>query len=377
MADIRVAVRPVGVERALPGEAAVEVTLTNSGTDPAPIDLSLAHIPSLALEVRDAAGRPVLLPAPQVPRSRDDRAQVTLAPGQSHQFRLPIPFDAHRPAGAYQVRYRHRTPATSQVSRTVAPAEVAMSDWTTVTLADRADLRGLSAPLQTIRPEVTIGWFDRLWRCLLCLIWIFRKRRCDKVASVEVDRAITETITNDPRGDGTYGWNARFLLSLDQPNCRVTVTVRIRVTGAITAAQKTAWKNAIEAKWSNTFKLCCREGCCRGCCANGYAIVCDVQFVATGEHQVVAAGADTLDMGNWGAADTVDITHEFGHMLGNKDEYFTVDGINYGPGRQPGGNVMNNPANQPVAKHFDLIRQEAELLIGGVNCTVKGAAEAC
>src|SRR4026207_2486770 len=96
MADVRVAVRPVAVERALPGEAAVEVTLTNSGPDPAPIDLSLARIPSLALEVRDAAGRPVLLPAPQVPRSRDDRAQVTLAPGQSHQFRPPTTVRAPR-----------------------------------------------------------------------------------------------------------------------------------------------------------------------------------------------------------------------------------------------------------------------------------------
>ena len=27
---------------------------------------------------------------------------------------------------------------------------------------------------------------------------------------------------------------------------------------------------------------------------------------------------------------------------------FTVDGVDYGPGRQPGGNIMNSPANPPV-----------------------------
>ena len=39
-------------------------------------------------------------------------------------------------------------------------------------------------------------------------------------------------------------------------------------------------------------------------------------------------------------------------MLGNKEEYFTVDGVDYGPGRQPGGNIMNSPANPPVECRF-------------------------
>ena len=83
-------------------------------------------------------------------------------------------------------------------------------------------------------------------------------------------------------------------------------------------------------------------------------------------------------MRNWSAADTVDVTHEFGHMLGNMDEYFTVNGTDFGPGRQAGGNIMNNPANTPIARHFDLIKEEAQNLIGaGTTCTVKGVAESC
>jgi hypothetical protein len=167
-------------------------------------------------------------------------------------------------------------------------------------------------------------------------------------------------------------------LTLDQPNCRVTVTVRLRLAGAITPAQRTAWETAIETKWSNTFKLCCTEDCCATCCAAGYTIVCDVQFVAAGEHHVVNVGPATTNMTNWSAADTIDVTHEFGHMLGNKEEYFTVDGTDFGAPRQPGGNVMNNPANGAVARHFDLIRTEAQALIGaGTTCTVKGVGEAC
>lgn len=102
-----------------------------------------------------------------------------------------------------------------------------------------------------------------------------------------------------------------------------------------------------------------------------------MQFVGNNEHQVVNAGASTPNMGNWGTGDTVDITHEFGHMLGAKDEYFTVDGVNYGAWRQANGNVMNNPANTPVPKHFYIIKEEAEKLIRSTNCTVVPINQAC
>lgn len=381
--NIKVTLQTVAPEGAGPGEIAVEVTLTNTGTAPETLDLSNAHIPSLALEIRDSAGNPVHMPPPPVPKAEDARS-ATLAPGQSHRIRLPVPFDA-RHGGQYQVRFRHRKPVarreglTTEAFATAVSSDALTSEWAPVAVRGTAAFRAATEALRVDQIVTPVVWSSRLACLLRCMRALFVKRLCNKVASTEVDSTVTEVMTNDPRGDNTYVWNSRFLLSLDQPKCRITVTVRIRLTGnAITAGQRTAWKNAIEAKWSNTFKLCCLEGCCRGCCSGGYTIAVDVQFVASSEHQVVAVGPSTLNMGNWSATDTVDVTHEFGHMLGNPDEYFTVNGTDYGPGRQANGNIMNNPANTPIARHFDLIKTQAQTLIGaGVTCTVKSVTENC
>jgi hypothetical protein len=152
----------------------------------------------------------------------------------------------------------------------------------------------------------------------------------------------------------------------------VTATVRVRLTGPITPAQQAAWETAIENAWSSRFKLCCR--CC--CCDNGYTIVADVQFVAAGEHQVVNVGTTTTNMGNWGAADTVDVRHEFGHMLGALDEYFTVNGVDHDGARRPGGNIMNNPANSPAAHHFDVARAGVEGLLAS-GCSTREVGDPC
>lgn len=58
----------------------------------------------------------------------------------------------------------------------------------------------------------------------------------------------------------------------------------------------------------------------------------------------------------WGYFDTEDITHEFGHMLGNKEEYCTIDGIAYGEGGQTGKGIMNNSSENPNKNHFERIR---------------------
>jgi hypothetical protein len=148
--------------------------------------------------------------------------------------------------------------------------------------------------------------------------------------------------------------------------------VRVRLSGAITDAQRTAWETAIENAWSNRFKLCCR--CC--CCRDGYTIVGDIQFVTSGEHQVVNVGASTTNMGNWGANDTVDVGHEFGHMLGALDEYFTVNGVDYDGARRADGTIMNNPANNPAAHHYDLIRAGVQQLLG-TACTTRPVGQSC
>ena len=96
----------------------------------------------------------------------------------------------------------------------------------------------------------------------------------------------------------------------------------------------------------------------------------DIQFVNSGEHHVVNVGANTTNMSNWGAGDTTGISHEVGHMLGNFDEYYTVNGTAFGAPGSGSGNVMNNPLNPPVWQHFDLVNRAVEELLGRTCRTI-------
>jgi hypothetical protein len=186
-----------------------------------------------------------------------------------------------------------------------------------------------------------------------------------------VDRPIQEVISNAPPPDsswnGTYTWHSKFDVVVTRNPCQIKVILKIKLTGTITDQQKAAWKSAIETKWNNKVTLYCSDSKCVEACPDGYPVVIDLEYVTTGEHQVVQASPSTSNMKLWGVNDTVDITHEFGHMLGNPEEYFTTNGVNYVVTvngvtyryRSPNGNIMNNPANDPIARHYDIIRQEA------------------
>jgi hypothetical protein len=131
----------------------------------------------------------------------------------------------------------------------------------------------------------------------------------------------------------------------------------------------------------------CVDTTCPAACPSGYAVLIDLEFVDAGEHYVVTAqpaGATsggiggpsgTTSMTGWGVTDLVDITHEFGHMLGNTDEYFTTNGVDFSYGgavlgfRDPNGGIMNNPANDPLPRNYYLIEQQAAALMGSaVTC---------
>jgi hypothetical protein len=202
---------------------------------------------------------------------------------------------------------------------------------------------------------------------------------CNTVASREVAQSMTEVITEatDPAWNGTYGWTSKFKVTVDQPNSRITVLTRIKMIGA-TEAQQAAWAGAIEQKWGNAYKLCCQGGGGQPCCINGYTIVYDLQWVTSNEHYVVYGAPSTTNMLNWGLNDLVDTTHEVGHMLGSKEEYYTIDGVPWGAPRVATGSIMNNPANFPFPRHYDLIAAQALLLLkGGITGTVKAVADPC
>jgi len=73
----------------------------------------------------------------------------------------------------------------------------------------------------------------------------------------------------------------------------------------------------------------------------------------------------TIDAVRWGANDSGPggpICHEVGHFLGCPDEYYTIeyDGKrkNWGNGYQPNAGVMNNPDDNPLARHYRKMGQE-------------------
>jgi hypothetical protein len=210
----------------------------------------------------------------------------------------------------------------------------------------------------------------------------------------DVDQQISETISHAParfsQWNGTFSWRSKWRLRLDLRAEIGQLEVVVRLKSDASAATKTAWENAITAKWGNKFAFCIlRQPPVQ--IAPGvvdrfeemYPIRIVIAWVddASDAHYVIranAAGATeggragaggTTSMTGWGTADTQDITHEFGHILGCPEEYFTTNGVDYATGggagfRDPTGGVMNNPAGAALARNFDVIRQEAATLRG-------------
>ncbi len=208
----------------------------------------------------------------------------------------------------------------------------------------------------------------------------------------DVDQSVSETISNAPAAyaawNGTFGWKSRFSLFVDR--AAHTLSVIVRINSSATAAQKSSWESAIESKWSNRFTLVV-AGAAPTDPVERYPITVDLQWsnaanahynVAPNNPGATASGraglGGTISMTGWGTSDTVDITHEFGHMLGNPEEYFTTNGVDYTGGgtrtgfRDTGGGVMNNPGEAPAPRHFNLIRQQAAATLGvpEARCTV-------
>lgn len=210
----------------------------------------------------------------------------------------------------------------------------------------------------------------------------------------DVDRVITETISHAPvnlsQWNKTFHWHSKWRLRLDLRAEVGKLEVVVRLNSSATTAVKTAWENAILAKWSGKFAFCVKRRTpivIRPGVVDQYEEMYPIYIVIAwvddprDAHYVVRAQAPgateegrsgvggTTGMTGWGSADTQDITHEFGHMLGCPEEYFTTNGVDYAAGgargyRDPGAAVMNNPAGPALARNFNVIREEAAALRG-------------
>ncbi|MCK7473674.1 MAG: hypothetical protein MZV49_09375 [Rhodopseudomonas palustris] len=81
------------------------------------------------------------------------------------------------------------------------------------------------------------------------------------------------------------------------------------------------WEPAIERAWSSQFPLVRSDG---SCTYERYTMLCDVRWVASGEHHAVdvRAGSGRAGMTHWFVNDPGGTAaHEAGHMFGNVDEY--------------------------------------------------------
>ena len=97
--------------------------LANESNVPTEIRPALVESPSLALEITDAAGEPLLIPPPPVPGGALE--SVRLAPGEEYRAHLVAFLPAWSEPGTYRARVRYR-----------ADGEPVLSEWVEFELLD-------------------------------------------------------------------------------------------------------------------------------------------------------------------------------------------------------------------------------------------------
>ncbi len=128
-----------------------------------------------------------------------------------------------------------------------------------------------------------------------------------------------------------YGWGFQYTRTFDGSNVEIDVELKFdwRLTSLTPAQQLTqmaAWESNIEGWWNNRYSIVKDE-------LYWFGIVFDVTFGGYDDGQggkefdqqvVVRPGNGRADMGNWYLSDAAQTNaHEFGHMLGLFDEYWS------------------------------------------------------
>jgi hypothetical protein len=160
------------------------------------------------------------------------------------------------------------------------------------------------------------------------------RARLEAMARQELSFSVSECI---------FGWTAAFEQTWTHIRVRIRLNPDAGITNATMNNLRTTWENGIENTWSNVWG-----------CGHAGEITCrltfEVQWVTSNEHHAVRVrtGPERSNMSTWDTEDTGAIAgHEFGHMLGNPDEYTDTDC----PDRNPvnTGTIMdNNSANIPA-----------------------------
>lgn len=172
-------------------------------------------------------------------------------------------------------------------------------------------------------------------------------------AHVDVHEVYTEYMTSDV-ADHSGAMTGIAGFTLDVSDTEVRVSVRVAIPGAADWALS-RWERSIEKKWNGVAKF--------EIAGRRLPVVADVQWVTPGtteQHSVELVEGRTADEGHWCECDPVGVTHEFGHMLGNKDEYFTVDGVDYTHGH----GVMHDSTQKVEKRHYEFVRAQVQKALG-------------
>src|SRR5262245_18184024 len=240
-------------ERFAPGEAAVTVTVVNNGDRPTLFHEHRAQHASLVLQVEDPSGRRVLPPPPSPPREQDLAPPRPLAPGESVTLRYVGFLDTYATGGRYRVRWF--SPHDDLGGTRESPLA---SDWITIDVAHRE----IDLELRPSFWDLLFRPITMIWRWVISLIHRIWVLLCRSVQDKEVDHFLSETITDGypTSWNGTYSWNARFHVRLDQPQQKIFVTIRIRPVNVATTAAA-PWITTVQNSWTNRFKDCSTIGC--------------------------------------------------------------------------------------------------------------------
>ena len=188
------------------------------------------------------------------------------------------------------------------------------------------------------------GWISttlcRAWAWIsttVCMLWVFVSTTICRLWVLVLDltclfrcwfqRLKAPREFSESKSECIYGWTSAYESVFDPRECALRITVRIRlvpdadVSATDLANAIAVWEPAVETAWTGQFPLVLRDGRC-GC--KMVSVNVNVNFVASGEHHVVAvhAGSGRADMGNFYVTNSGGtVAHEVGHMMGNVDEY--------------------------------------------------------
>jgi len=173
--------------------------------------------------------------------------------------------------------------------------------------------------------------------------------------SGEVDDTIKETLVTGKKGKTTdYKWHAKYSVYLYDND--LVIEVRIKLKGKVSEKTKRKWLDGINAKWNNKYRLVNDK---KKISISFRAVFTDVN--PQQEVNVVKRPKTSGDwnMGTWDAGDGEGDTqgnaaaHEFGHMIGNKDENDLPDGKG---GKKTLDGVMGDAAKEAKERHFEQFR---------------------